>query len=143
MPTLHVLCGPPGAGKTTLSKQLTEQYNAKLVCFDELPGAFSVSRHKQVRREMHEGLANDLSYYDHVVCDDVNTKLETRLDILAGLSDVDCKKILYVMTTDLEECLRRNRERDRTLPDQVVINIFRSYEHPTLHEGWDEIIYIE
>lgn len=35
MTTLHLICGLPGSGKTTLAKQLEKSYNALRLCPDE------------------------------------------------------------------------------------------------------------
>ena len=138
---LITLCGTPASGKTTLSKELAEKYNAKLYCFDKFEGAFSPSKAEKVRSQMHKDIAEDLRNGINVVCDDLNTKLKWRSSLLSAVSDIECKKTLVVMTTPLEVCLERNRKREFVLPDFVITSIHKDYEAPTLSEGWDEIIY--
>ena len=137
---LLIVCGIPGSGKTTLSKQLAEQYSAKLHCFDRLPHAHHPKYANAVRSQMWADIAEDLRNGHSVVCDDLHTKLKWRQGLLDALTDIPCKKILVVMDTPLEECLRRNANRERRLPDFVVENIHAKYEPPSLDEGWDEII---
>lgn len=139
---LFVFCGIPGGGKTTLSKQLSEQHNAKLHCFDSLPNAHHPKYYESVRSQMWADITNDLRNGHAVVCDDLHTKLKWRKGLLSAVADTPCKKVLVVMTTPLEECLRRNANRERRLPDSVVANIHASYEPPTYDEGWDKIIYM-
>lgn len=91
---------------------------------------------------MWADIANDLQNGHSVVCDDLHTKLKWRKGLLSVVADIPCKKVLVVMTTPLEECLRRNANRERKLPDFVVENIYAKYEPPIYEEGWDEIIYV-
>ena len=138
---LLVLCGIPGSGKSTLSKQLAEENNASLHCFDELPGALSPKTHTQVREQMWQDIATDLRNGNDVVCDDLNTELKWRKGILDTISGIECEKTLVVLKTPLEECIRRNANRNFRLPDFVIQSINDKFEPPTLSEGWDEIIY--
>ena len=138
---LYILCGIPASGKSTLSKQLVKQYNAKLHCFDKLPKAHHPKYYKEVRKQMHLDIANDLRNGLDIVCDDLHTEKQWREDILTVTKDVDCKKIIIVMTTPLEECLRRNVNREARLPDFVLYDLNEKFEPPTLDEGWDEILY--
>lgn len=138
--TLFVLCAPAGAGKTTLSKQLVEDNNAILHCFDEYPGALRPHTTKMALDSMLNNIAEDIKK-SNVVVDNLNVKVESREEILKAIEGIECKKVLVVVRTSLEECLERNRKRNRQIPDQIVRFIYRDFQEPTLEEGWDEIIY--
>lgn len=140
MNNLCALCGIPGSGKTTLSMQMAERHNARLYCFDSLPNAHHPKYAESVRCRMWADIVGDLRNGHSVVVDDLHTKLKWRLGLLSAVADIPCKKILVVMDTPLEECLRRNANREFRLPDFVVEHIHQSYEPPTLGEGWEEII---
>ena len=45
------------------------------------------------------------------------------------------------MNTPFEECVRRNALRKNPLPFSILQSFNRELEHPTLDEGWDEILY--
>ena len=142
MSTLYVLCGLPGSGKTTYAKQLSENTGIKRYSFDEYPGACDPRKAKQAKQQMYDDVRSALNAGCDVVLDDLHTKKEWRANLLSTLRDIECHKILVVMTTSLDECLSRNRRRKRRLPDFVVKSLAESYENPDLVEGWNEIVYI-
>lgn len=139
--TLYILCGIPASGKSTLSCELSTHYNAKLHCYDSLPNAHNPRQKDAVHAQMWTDIVKDLRNGYNVVCDDLHTKREWRENILNVLADVECQKILVVMTTPLDECLKRNVNRTARLPDFVLYDLHEKYESPTLDEGWDEILY--
>lgn len=131
MTTLFVFCGLPGSGKTTLSKQIAEQYHAERISFDE---------RKCIRySEMIPPILEALTDGKNVVADSVFETVKNRKEILEAAKDIPCGKILIYMNTPLEECLRRNASRENRLPDFVVESFHESFENPALEEGWDEV----
>lgn len=140
---LYIFCGIPASGKSTLSRQLAEQHNAKLHCYDNLPNAHNPRQKDAVHTQMWTSIVEDLQNGHNVVCDDLHTTKEWRENTLKALTDVDCRKILVVMTTPLEECLKRNANREARLPDFVLYDLNEKFELPTLDEGWDDIWYFK
>lgn len=132
MTTLYLFCGSPGSGKTTISKQMAEQYNAERISFDE--------RHYIRHTDMILPIVEALTDGKNVIADSVFSHVKQRTAILDAVQDIQCKKVLVYMTTPLDECLRRNANRKNRLPDFVVESFYNSFEPPTLAEGWDEII---
>ena len=139
---LIVLCGLPASGKTTLSQQLANEHNAQLYHYDEFKKGSKPQDSKQTHKRLYNLIAQDLLQGHDVVLDDLHTRLEWRQDLLSALQDIPCKKILIVMTTPLEECVRRNAQRQNgRLPDSVIYHLNSRYQPPSLEEGWDEILY--
>lgn len=128
---LLVLCGSPGSGKTTLSKQITEKQNTNRLSFDEM----RCLQHKELIQPTLKALQSN-----NVVVDSVFSRISQRKLILEATKNIDCKRILIYMTTPLEECVRRNAQRPNSLPEFMIRDIYNSFEIPTLDEGWDEII---
>lgn len=143
MNTCHIMCGIAGSGKSTLAKQLAKQHNAKLLCFDDMPESRNSKKSRQAHHKFWNDISKDLEF-QNVVCDDLNVSYEFRRYLLEHLSKAECRKIIYVMTTPLDECLKRNAARQdaERLPDFVLHSLHSMFEYPTLAEGWDEIIYI-
>lgn len=137
---IFVFCGIPASGKTTLSHQLLQQYNAKLYCYDEF-----IKHYKKHDRHEHlySLIAQDLLVGQDVILDDLHTELKSRKQLLETIKDIpNVKKILIVMTTPLEECIRRNAQRQARLPDFVIYHLNQRYQPPSLEEGWDDIQYV-
>lgn len=133
--TLFVLSGPPGSGKTTLSKKIAEEHNAIRLSFDEM----RCVQHKELIPHIVEVLHDGRN----VVVDSVFSRLSQRRVILNAVEHLNCSRILVRMATPLEECLRRNAQRPNPLPDFMVKDIYNSMEFPTLDEGWDEIVEVK
>ena len=130
---LIVLCGIPGSGKTTLSKQIENEYGMTRRSFDELK-----IFHK---RDFIPYIVDSLEKNEDVVADAPHTDLKTRLELLKSIEHIDCEKILIFLNLSFEECVHRNAQRHQPLPYFVVKSFYDRLEEPTLDEGWDEIIY--
>lgn len=132
MQTLYVMCGIPGSGKSTKSKQLAEEYNLTRFSFDEM-GCYTT---RQFLRPVVAALQNGKD----VIIDSTHLKTKSRKVIFQTIGDISCRKICVFMNTPFDECLRRNANRDARVPDIAMETLNNSIEPPTLDEGWDEII---
>ncbi len=141
---LFVLCGIPGSGKTTLSTKIAFINKAKIYHYDDFKKNFKYPHFKQVHQYLYKQIIQDLLSGNDIVLDDLHTCFEWRESLLSTLKDIPCKKILIVMTTPLEECVRRNAQREgrARLPDSVIYHLSRRYQPPSLEEGWDDIQYV-
>ncbi len=144
MLTIYALCGLPASGKTTLSLQLAVQHNAKLYHYDEFKKGSRPIETKQTHQRLYGQIKQDLLAGSNVVLDDLHLALEWRQHLLSVLQGISCKKVLLVMTTPLEECIRRNSQRQgqTQLSDFVIHHLNNRYQPPSLEEGWDEIHYV-
>jgi tRNA uridine 5-carbamoylmethylation protein Kti12 len=133
MINLIVLCGAPGSGKTTISKKISEEQNLIRLSMDEL----RFLSHS----ELLPLLVDLLNAKKSVVVDALYTKFKWRQEILEATKEFVCKRTLIYVDIPLDECIRRNAERENELPDFVIENIYNSIDKPTLDEGWDEILY--
>lgn len=131
MATLYVMCGVPGSGKTTYSKQMAEEHNLMRFSFDEMRcfrlAEFMRPALKAIREEKN------------VILDSTNLRANVRAKILKAVEDIPCKKIAVYMNTPLEECIWRNANREARLEDCIIESTYRSLQPPTLDEGWDEV----
>lgn len=128
---LLIFSGPPGSGKTKLSKEIAAKQNMLRFSFDEE----YCFQHKELVPLVVEALHNGRS----VVVDSVYAERRHRTDLLSAIADIPCYKTLIYMATPIDECVRRNAQRINPLPEFIVRDIYNSFESPNLDEGWDEI----
>lgn len=141
--TLHVFCGIPASGKTTMATQLAKEQNAKLYSYDVMRRNSKLVSFEDICKLIYHQINADLSNGYNVVYDAPNQKLEYRQDILSAISHIPCKKICVVLLTPFEECLKRNANREARLPEFVLHDMYNKFEFPTLEEGWDDIWYFK
>lgn len=131
MQTLYVMCGIPGSGKSTLSKQLAEEHGLTRFSFDEMKCYTTRQFLRPVVVALQEGKS--------VVMDSTHLRVNGRKVILDAVKDIPCRKVCVLMDTPFDECLRRNANREARVPDMMMESVHRSMQKPTLAEGWDEI----
>ena len=139
--TLYILCGVPGSGKSTMSMQIAKEQNAKLYSYDEIKRDSKLTSFDDICELIYQRIITDLSNGFNVVYDAPHTKIKHRVDTLEHLAGVYCTKVLIVMKTPLDECLRRNSRRQghEYIPEPIIHDFYNSFEPPNLDEGWDEI----
>jgi tRNA uridine 5-carbamoylmethylation protein Kti12 len=135
MITLCVVCGVPGSGKTTLSKKIESGAGFFRISYDELRCGSP--------RQLIKPIVDTLIAGDNVVVDYINNWRATRLRILNATQNINCEKIIIVIQTPLEECIRRNSTREYPTPSVAIKALYNSFQFPTLDEGWDDIITID
>lgn len=135
------LCGIPGSGKSTIGKQLALSAGASFCECDEFFKNHKNEKTGVIIKLFHSRLTELLLSGNRVVCDGMYTSKASRVELLNGIEGVACKRCLIVMATPLEECLRRNANRERHIPACVIKDIYKKLEPPSIDEGWDEIIY--
>lgn len=131
MVTAYVMCGVPGSGKTTTSKQMAEEHGLERFSFDEMRCFSLESFMRPAIKAMEEGKS--------VILDTVNLRVNVRKKVLQALANISCKKVVVYMDTPLDECIRRNANREVHLPEHIIQSTYRSLQQPTLDEGWDEV----
>lgn len=154
-PSMIMLVGLPGSGKSTFAKTIT--YSGDISPEDTKPIIHSSD---ELRREMygdssiqgdndalfnelHKRIIRDLKSGKNVVYDATNINKKQRIHFLNKLKDIDCYKDCIVMATKLDTCLKNNRNRtDRQIPDNVIHRMYLNYQPPHENEGFENIIYI-
>lgn len=132
---LYVMFGLPGSGKTTYANR----FDGIVHHFDDMPGANRKGTNDAAYVEFWRRIRTDLLGGKDVVADGIHTSKALRRKILDAVSDIGCRKVLIVMDTPLEECLRRNAKRTPPLSDFCIMAINAHKDPPSYDEGWDEI----
>lgn len=142
MPTLYIMVGVPGAGKTTYAKSklahavyigadaLREKYYGKEMT---LRGYRKIHQFmlKSARENLHQG-------YD-VVIDCTNISLNTRRQY-HGIISVHDKIVAVYVNVPIWQALLNNRKRKRHVPMLGILFMHLRLKKPQKAEGFSEII---
>ena len=130
--------GSPGAGKTYVARKLAgvfgglNQVNMDIIFKHlmtkknlswKMPPEEEPEREKQRQRSKELVAKQQQTYTDSglgLLIDSTGRILETVRRIKDELEDKGYETTMVFVTTDLETALRRNKERERTLPDKLI-----------------------
>lgn len=141
MPTLYILVGVPGSGKTTYAKHRFP--DAIRIGSDDLRKALfgtalTLRGHRRVHRILQRSAAVHLRKGKDVVIDCMNVTRTSR-KVYFQLSPKGCKVVAVYLETPLFQMIRNNQTRTRHIP---VIGIFWNrlrLRKPSYTEGFDQI----
>ncbi len=139
-----MMVGLVGSGKSYMAQELAKEYDATIFSSDglrvELFGDVNDQKHNQeLFTELHQRIKNCLKENRSAIYDATNINYKKRMAFLSELKNIPCKKICVLMATPYKECLKRNVERERKVPQHVIDRMYRSIDIPWYYEGWDEI----
>lgn len=138
--TLHILCGIPGSGKSTLSGQLS----GYLVSTDQLRKFLwddeKVVKHDKLVFNLAGEMIDYLLAIKHdVIFDATNLTRDKRKRFIDLAQKYNVKVILHWVSCPLRVALKRNAARERRVPEGVIIGLQQSFQKPGLEEGFDTI----
>lgn len=146
IPTLYVMIGPAGSGKTTFANGIrgadvisTDQLRKEMFGDEAVQGqaarVFRAAYHL-TRMWLNMGL--------NVVFDATNTTTKTREELLKNVRGIDCHKVAIYMNTPRGECKFRNNKRERKVLNEVINRQDWQMERDaqTIPEQFDEIIVV-
>ncbi len=102
-PTLWVMCGLSGSGKSTIAKQLAQEHeNTVIVSSDsvreELTGDYENQDHnEEVFKVFHKRIREALENNINVIADATNITMKSRRAILENVKGIDCHKVAYLI----------------------------------------------
>lgn len=139
-PTLTLLIGLPGSGKTTnaaeksavvhSSDALRQELYGDVNCQDNNADLFSI---------LHGRIKQDLLDGKDVIYDACSINKKRRTAFLAELKHIPCYKKCVVFATTYETCLKNNANRERKVPEDVIKRMYMHWCPPDYSEGFDEI----
>lgn len=140
MPTLYMMVGIPGCGKSSYAESLEVKIFASDKLREELWGDESIQGdNKELFSELHKRIKDCLKQRLSCVYDATNINAKKRTAFIKELAKIDCRKVCIFMVTDIDICLERNEERGRSVPIEVIDRMYRNIDIPQFREGWDEI----
>lgn len=147
-PTLNMLIGPPGSGKSTYCKELVKASKTPIIHLSsdeirkELLGSEEDQSNNNIVFETMQNRA--LEWLDKgydVLYDATNINRKSRIQILSKCPGYVIKKAI-VCWAPVEMCIERDGSRDRTVGKYVIDKMLKRFQAPYFDEGFDRI-YVE
>ena len=158
MPTVYMLIGLPGSGKSTVAEKLAKGEDAVIVSTDkireELFGDEAIQSNEKYNGNTVFCIAHDrvkiaMLEGKNVIFDATNVKRKDRkyfLDLLRPEKFLALQKTNYhyrfhaiLIATPYEKCLENNLNRRRVVPEEVIKRMMCNFEVPMKFEGWDVV----
>lgn len=146
---LIVLAGAPGCGKSTFADEIAGTYGFDIVSTDAirqevLGDAADQDKGWLVFDIAYERLRGFLGngYSPGTIFDATNCRRRARRDVLREAEGCYDVAICAVAEEGLGTCLRRNAQRDRVVPDEVVEKMYDNLQscYPDTDEGFDYVV---
>ena len=144
MGTLVMLVGISGSGKSFLADKFREE-GMKVFSSDairkELYGNEDDQTHNQkVFETLHKRIRDALKNGSNCVYDTTNLNRKRRMAFLKSIQGIPCHKICVVKSVPFKLCIKRDKERFRSVGALVIRRQIRQFELPLVEEGWDSVL---
>ena len=97
------------------------------------------SKNKDVFVILHKRIKEDLKEGKNVVYDATNLSRNRRMVFIRELKNIPCKKECVLIATPYEMCMAQNCQRERKVPLEVIFNMLKSFQIPSIYEGYDSV----
>jgi predicted kinase len=141
-PTFKMLVGIPGSGKSTYAKlhinESTKHFSSDAIR-KELWGDENCQQEPyKVFNLMHERVLDALKNGYDVIYDATNITRKSRRGIM-NLLPAYVKTECVIVWASIEDCIKRDIERTRSVGEEVIMTMLKRFEAPFYDEGFDEI----
>jgi len=151
---LIILVGLPASGKSTFAFKLKEnlelKFQNKVIIIDPdkirnkiFPNSFDFKNEPLIREKNIQSIRKHLIKDYIVISDDLNYYSSMRHDLKLIADSLNLKFYIIHISTPLRLCVKRNEERGKPIPNEVIINIynkldnFNKYKWDTPYETYD------
>lgn len=142
-PEFIMLVGLPGSGKSTLAKSIAEANSFTIISTDsirkDLCGDESCQDANQdVFRIAKDMIKDSLWNGKSVVFDATNLTRKARANILEACP-TGITKSAFVVWNPIEKCIENDKNRSRTVGEEVIMGMAKKFQFPFYDEGFDHI----
>ncbi len=145
MNKLYMMIGLPASGKSTIAKDIAKSEGAIIVSSDEIrKELFGDINDQSNNVKVFEEVINRAKFYlankYNVIIDATNINYKKRRHLLNSIDNLHGKdRIAILVATPYEECLERNKLRERKVPEKVIKRMYFNFYIPQYYEGFDDI----
>ena len=142
--TLYMMVGIPGSGKSTYAKQVARAYNATVFSSDSyrmlvLGDETDQSNNQKVFDRLYKDMAFHLENVGNAVFDATNISVKTRAKAFNALGAIKYRKVAICCSTPIDECISRDKDRNRSVGESVILKFVKQFEYPQFFEGFENI----
>lgn len=147
-PTLILLCGIPGSGKTHYAEKYIEEYkNTIHLSSDKIRGELwgneaTQDNNNEVFSLMQSRAIDALNNGQNVVYDATNITRKDRSYIIAlcpKFAKIEC----HIIWAPIETCIERDAARERTVGKAVIDRMLKRFQAPFYDEGINKIVIVK
>ncbi len=145
---LICLAGLPSSGKSTFAQMLKEKFEKIFSIFKVLivdpdkirneisPGKFDFNKEQVVRTKNLDAIRTALKNQFIVISDDLNYFSSMRHDLKKIADNLSIKYFIVHITTPLDVCLKWNKKRGKSIPNNVIKRISNKFDNFDKY-SWD------
>lgn len=149
IPRLIVMVGLSASGKSSHAKELEKENPTNTIIIssdairEEICGRVEdQSKNKEVFRIFHDRIRRNLEKKKDVIADATNITIKSRRAILSCVNGLDVHKECHIMSKQFARCLEDNKDREHSVPEDVLRKQLHRFQIPFYEEGWEHILII-
>lgn len=144
MPKILLLIGLPGCGKSTYAKFLLTQENYVILSSDSLRKELLGNEEDQsknifVFKTLTDRMHKAMEEKRNIIIDATNITIKDRKQYLDAANQFGYQKEAVFINTPIEDCIKYDKQRERTVGGEVIHKFANKLQPPTLEEGFDSI----
>lgn len=147
-PTLYIMCGLSGSGKSTIATQIAnENPNTIIVSSDaireELTGNYENQEHnEEVFKIFHDRIRKNLENKKNVIADATNLTMKSRRAIMMKVNGLNVRKVCVIIPKPFEQCKKDNLHREHPVPDLCWISRLENFRFRSTRKDSMRLLFI-
>lgn len=147
MNKLTLMVGLPASGKSTYANEQADE-NTVVLSSDalrkELLGDENCQENNElVFKTLYKRAKEHLQNGKNVIIDATNINMKARRRALANFSNMDIVREAVVMAVPYEICVFQDKNRNRSVGEEVIKKFLHRFEVPMCYEGFDEVCIVK